>query len=242
MNTGEVTVERQETKGSRSRDTYTQLRELIVRGRLAPGSRLIETDVAARLNVSRTPARYAIDRLRQEGLVVSLRGGKRSAIEVASLTKEDGREQWYITGQLEGLAGRSCAGSADEIRFNVSGKLARLNAQMTETARATNIDRHRLFQLDDEFHQTFVKAGAGPRLRLLHQFVKPQTERYLRFYVGALSHDMRAGLSEHEAIIQAIAQGDADRAERAVQNNWRSGANRLAAVIDQAGELGNWGS
>ena len=234
-------VERQETAGSRSLDTYNQLRELIVRGRLAPGGRLVETDVAARLNVSRTPVRYAINRLRQEGFVLSLRGGKRSTTEVAPLTKEDGQELWYITSRLEGLAGRWCGGLADEIRFKLARQLAALNTLLAETARADNIDRRRLFRLDDEFHETFVEAGAGPRLRRLHQSVKSQTERYLRFYVGALSHDITAGLSEHDAIIEAIDQGDADRAERAVQNNWSSGADRLAIVIDLAGELGNWG-
>jgi DNA-binding GntR family transcriptional regulator len=234
-------AERQEAAGSRSLDTYNQLRELIVRGRLAPGSRLLETEVAARLNVSRTPVRYALSRLRQEGLVLSLRGGKRGTTEVAPLTKKDGRELWFITGQLEGLAGRWCAGLADEVRFNVSRQLATLNALLEDTAGADNIDRRRLFEIDDEFHETFVKAGAGPRLRLLHQAVKSQTERYLRFYVGALSHDITAGLSEHEAIIEALRQGNADRAERAVRNNWRSGADRLAVVIDQAGELGDWG-
>ncbi|NNM33689.1 MAG: GntR family transcriptional regulator, partial [Gemmatimonadetes bacterium] len=48
---------------------YERLRELIVRGRLAPGSRLIETEVAERLGLSRTPVRGAFQRLTQEGYV-----------------------------------------------------------------------------------------------------------------------------------------------------------------------------
>ncbi|MFB6240160.1 MAG: GntR family transcriptional regulator, partial [Gemmatimonadota bacterium] len=55
----------------RSGETYTRLRELIVRGQLAPGSRIIETDVAERLGVSRTPVRSALQRLEQEGFIES---------------------------------------------------------------------------------------------------------------------------------------------------------------------------
>jgi DNA-binding GntR family transcriptional regulator len=55
------------TRGDRVSQAYHQLRELIVWGKLAPGPRIIETDVATRLGVSRTPVRSAVQRLQQEG-------------------------------------------------------------------------------------------------------------------------------------------------------------------------------
>jgi len=54
---------------------YRELRELIVSGRLAPGTRLVETMVADRLGVSRTPVRSAFQRLQQEGYAVAANEG-----------------------------------------------------------------------------------------------------------------------------------------------------------------------
>ena len=53
----------------RGTQAYEHLRELIVLGRLAPGSRLIETEIADRLGLSRTPIRSALQRLMQEGYI-----------------------------------------------------------------------------------------------------------------------------------------------------------------------------
>jgi DNA-binding GntR family transcriptional regulator len=57
-------------KRARPQEVYQQLRALIIDGRLAPGTRIVETDVATRLGVSRTPVRGAFQRLQQEGYVV----------------------------------------------------------------------------------------------------------------------------------------------------------------------------
>jgi hypothetical protein len=70
-------------RGERPLVVYLQLRDLIVRGTIAPGTPLIETELADRLSVSRTPIRGALQRLRQEGLIadasraacVQIRGG-----------------------------------------------------------------------------------------------------------------------------------------------------------------------
>ncbi len=57
-------------RGERPLVVYEQLRHLIVHGHLAPGSRIVESDVAGRLGVSRTPVRGALQRLQQEGYIV----------------------------------------------------------------------------------------------------------------------------------------------------------------------------
>jgi DNA-binding GntR family transcriptional regulator len=58
---------------------YEKLRDLIVWGRLAPGTRIIESDVAGRLGISRTPVRSALQRLQQEGYILALDSGKPQA-------------------------------------------------------------------------------------------------------------------------------------------------------------------
>jgi len=70
--------------------------------------------------------------------------------------------------------------------------------------------------------------------------VKPQAERYIRMYISMLTSDIRASVAEHDAIIEAIEAGNADEAQVAVQTNWRHAADRIAKVIEVAGERGSW--
>src|ERR1041385_372458 len=75
--------------GSRPDQVYIRLRDLIVQGSLAPGSRIVETEIATRLGVSRTPVREALQRLQQEGFVMGAPGAQQSRLTVAPLTRDD---------------------------------------------------------------------------------------------------------------------------------------------------------
>jgi DNA-binding GntR family transcriptional regulator len=55
-----------------------------------------------------------------------------------------------------------------------------------------------------------------------------------------LTSDIRASVAEHDAIIEAIEEGNVDEAQVAVQTNWRHAAERIAKVIEVAGERGSW--
>src|SRR5690349_14058794 len=92
-------TKRVSSRGNSLESSYHQLRELIVRGRVAPGSRLIEAELAARLGVSRTPVRGALNWLQREGYVVVISGhDHKSRLAVAPLTKDDARELYWIVG------------------------------------------------------------------------------------------------------------------------------------------------
>lgn len=224
----------------RSLGTYKTLRELIVQGRLAPGSRIVERELADRLDVSRTPVRSAIQRLRQEGYVVSAGNGKRSENAVAPLTREDARELLYILGTLEGLAASRCAEADERTRTALVEKLEQVNGKLREAARREPTDRQAILTLDERFHAAYVEAGAGSRLRTFHEMVRPQKERYLRFYLGGLVDEIETSIGEHEVIVDAIRGGDPEAASEAVEATWKNGAKRLAAVIERRGELGSW--
>lgn len=224
----------------RAEVAYRRLRRLIVGGQLAPGSRIVETDVAERLGMSRTPVRSALQRLRQEGYVEASERGKRSGSFVAPLTSEDARELLYIMGMLESLAACHCAEARASERERIADRLASLNGELSEAARGDPVDRGRILDLDRDFHQTYVHAGAGSRLRTLHDMVRPQTERYLRFYLTGLADRIDDSIEEHGAIVDALRRGDVADVEDAVRTTWRNGAERLTAVIERRGEWGTW--
>jgi DNA-binding GntR family transcriptional regulator len=228
------------TRGGRPTQVYGQLRTLIVQGKLAPGSRIIETDIADRLGVSRTPVREALQRLQQEGYVVGAPLAHQSRLTVAPLTKQDVRELLNIVGTLEGLAAFGAAERPAAERSKLARALRELNLDFRRAAEARDTDHNRVYDFDDAFHQRLVEEGAGGRLRTLHDAVKPQAERYIRMYISLLVSDVRPSVDEHEVIIRAIRDGDAEGAQHAVQMNWRHAAERLGRVIDVAGERGSW--
>lgn len=225
---------------SRVEHAYEMLRELIVRGSLAPGARIIETDVAERLGVSRTPVRDALRQLLQEGYVQAAGGGVQARLSVAPLTIDDARELFHITALVEGLAARWAAELAEADRARHADAMAQTNAEIHEEASGTKPDVRKLFDLDERFHRQCVEAGGGPRLLALHGAVKPQIERYGRLYVSSLSDELHTSVDEHARAVDAIRAGDALTAERALQANWHNALARLERVIDRIGERGAW--
>lgn len=219
---------------------YEQLRERIVHGRLAPGSRLVENEIAVRLGVSRTPVRAALERLRQEGYITGTGSTLLARATVAPLTNEDAREIYLIVAQIEGLAGREAATKPRELRMKVVQQMRQVNAQFRKAAEVRIPNSDRLHDFDDAFHHSYVHLGAGPRLLALHNAVKPQAERYGRIYTSTLVSEVGTSAAEHDAIIKALEAGDPEGAQRAVQTNWENAAVRLARVINTVGERGTW--
>ncbi len=228
------------TRTDRPKQVYEQLRELIVLGRLAPGSRLVETDIATRFGVSRTPVRGALQRLQQEGYIIDSPSMRQSRPTVAPLTGSDAQELFDIVGQLEALSAHRAAKLPAGKRQSLVRDLTAINNELRKVAESPRPDHNKLWGLDERFHQRGVDGAAGPRLQLLHSAVKPQAERYERLYVSYLAGEIGTSVTEHEIIIAAITRGDADAAKLAVEQNWHNAAERLGRVIARVGDRGRW--
>ncbi len=226
--------------GSRPDQVYSRLRDLIVQGLLAPGSRIVETEIASRLGVSRTPVREALQRLQQEGYVTGSPGAQQSRLTVAPLTRDDVYELLNIVGALEGMGARNAALLAQADRRGLVRDLKSLNSDFHRAGKTVPVNHGSFYEADERLHRHIVEAAGGPRLLALHDAVKPQAERYIRMYISMLTGDIRASVYEHDTIIAAIDEGRADDAELAVQVNWRHAADRLSKVIALAGERGSW--
>ena len=219
---------------------FQQIRELIVHGKLSPGTWIVEGDLCEHLNMSRTPVRGALYWLQREGYVLEHRSTSKSRMVVAPLTKEDAGELYPIIGRVEGLAGRRAAALSREDRETIAGKLREINHQLASIAKNKPLKAVGIFDLDRDFHRAIVAAGAGPRLHSLHQAIEPQTERYWRLYASSIINDLHLSVAEHDEIIEALLEGNADRLESALQTNWEKGCERLGHVIDVFGERGSW--
>ncbi len=227
-------------RGNSLRLAFQQLREMIVTGRLAPGTWIIEADLAARLGFSRTPIRGALHWLEREGYVNASGSGSKSRMLVSPLTQDDARELYSIIAHLEGLGARLAAKLPPDQREPLVARLRGFNVGLAELARTHHADANRIFELDLNFHRAVVEAGAGPRLLELHNTVQPQAERYWRLYASAIVDELDQSITEHEEIMDAISKGDSDRAEICIQGNWEHGVKRLSRVIGDLGERGSW--
>lgn len=228
--------------GDKVSETLGKLRRLIVLGTLAPGSPLIERRVAEILGESRAAVRGALQRLEQEGYVVVSRIGDRySRFSVAPITSIEMNELLTIFGALDGIAAGLAARLPEEKRKKVAREARRLHEDLRRVGESDEPKFEAICEIDQRLHNTYVEAAAGPRLLAEYREMRPQVERYARFYATALIRELpRAVLAEHEAIIDAVEMGDPVAAERAAVENWRNAANRFERVMRDLGELGTF--
>jgi DNA-binding GntR family transcriptional regulator len=219
---------------------YEKLRTLIIRGRLAPGVRVVENDIAERLGVSRTPAREAIQRLFQEGFLITTGKARRTELVVAPLTRDDMWDLYLMMASLEGGAIRRLEDLEPARQHELARELKSVEHEFEKTAVEKPVDFDRLFEMHNRFHDCFVQACGGPRFIALIEAVRPQVDRYEFVYAPLVGPDYSATFAEHGEIIKAVREGSGRRAQAAVVANWERGAERLRKVINAAGGRGDW--
>lgn len=218
-------VRQQRTRGFRVGLAYSRLREMIVSGGLPPGTRLVESELMARLELGRTPIRTALHRLQSEGFVTGTGKGKES-LRVSSMTHADAAELFEIVGALEGLAIRGAARLDRPTRVAVAARMRERNAALSQTTRAQRPKAHRIYDIDAELHRVFIEAGGGPRVRRELGTMKLQAERYMRLYIRTFG-DMGPSIAQHDRMARAISAGDPDAAAAVVREQWEGAAARL---------------
>ena len=214
---------------------YEQIYRMIVQGRLPPGARLAEGSLAETLGVSRTPVREALQRLRQEGLIVEVGGGAglRGRVAVAPLQRERMEELYALTGAIEGLAARGLAKLEASQRKRLARRLEAIERTFHAEARRQAPEFDRLFELHHAFHRDLVEPAAGPETRAVLRTLRPQMDRYEWFYAPMAGPDFTPTRIEHAAIIAAVQHGSAQDLERSVRANWLNAAQRLGPLIER---------
>lgn len=229
------------TQGSLNDSAYDEIRKMILRGSLAPGGRIVESELAEHIGVSRTPVRSALHRLLQDGYLVAHReGGRKVKLTVAPLTKGDAREIYHIVGALDGLAAWHAAQLQERERLALSNGMARINDTISGIGSSERPDHHRLLELHGEFHDLVMGAVDASRLKAFHSVTKPQADRYRRIYSSGDFGQQARSVREHIGIIEAIADGDAHEALCRTQGHWMAAADRLCEIIGLLGERGSW--
>jgi DNA-binding GntR family transcriptional regulator len=219
------------THGELPGRTYDRLRDLIVRGRMQPGERIVEAEVALKFGVSRTPVREAMARLLHERYLVPLRDTRRTQLVVAPFTPGDVRELWGMIGALEGHALSSVAKLDADRRAQLADDLESINAELVAAGRSRPRDPDLLFELQTAFHLRFVNETGGPHFRDVYNALRPHVQRYEWIYGTRSDAKYEPSTREHAGIISAIRAGDGKTAQAAVIAHWEKAARRTEAVI-----------
>lgn len=189
---------------------FRALRNAIVQGEFQPGERLMEVTIANKLGVSRTPVREAIRMLELEGLVVMI---PRKGAEVANITVKDLKDALEVRMAIEALSVRLACKRIDE-----KGKeeLKQVCIAFREAINSKLVPA--IVEADEVFHNTIYKLSLNPRLINIAQNLREQVYRYRVEYVKDFSYHDNL-VTEHDQITNAILLGDADTAERVMNEH-----------------------
>lgn len=213
---------RRSNRGLLREDVYRHLRDAIINGDFEPGERLRDVDLAADLEVSRTPVREALRRLEDEGLIETWAN---RWTRVSPLDLSEGERIYPIIWTLERLALSQVDSFPDE-RLQ---KLIDANARLQEGLRAQ--DPVTASEADREFHQELVEAAGNPEIVRILDELKVRLRRLeIQYFGGSLPAER--SVDEHQAVIDALANGDPDAAGRAIEENWRNSLQRLRPRSD----------
>lgn len=195
--------DRTDGRQNRADQLRVLIEEDIASGRLPPGSRLEESALADRFNVSRTPVREALAQLASAGLV-EMR--PRQGAVVATLSLEDIVEMFEVMANLESLCAELCArrmSAADH------ASLLALHRRCEEVIESGDTDAY--YEANRRFHEAIY---AGSHNRHLEEMTRSLRNRVAAYRRIQLRHPgrLRASWKEHDSIVQAILAGDAERA------------------------------
>jgi DNA-binding GntR family transcriptional regulator len=185
-----------------------ELREAIIAGRLAPGERLIERELIAMLQVSRTVVREALRQLQSEGLISE---DAKKGMVVRTLTESEARDLYAIRALLEGLAARLFVEHADDLQVR------KLGEALERTVDAYDVgDPRRILRTKNQFYEGLF---AGAASEALSSMLATLHARISRWRAVGLGHPGRSARRSKEsidnlrALYAAIRKRDAARAE-----------------------------
>lgn len=201
-----------ELSSAKGREAYRAIEEAIRSGHYAAGERLKEVELAAQLDMSRTPIREAIRRLERGGLVEILPG---RGAAVRAWTPDDVEDAYSLRAVLEGFSASRAALRMDAGRV---ARLEQLNGELERRSRDADPDADALIGLNTSFHRLILGASANRRIAdVLPEATEVPLPMKRAFWGSARARE--AALMYHREIAAAIGARDAVRAEAVMRSH-----------------------
>jgi len=205
---------------------FLDLEDAIVRGRIPMGSKLGEENLAARFGVSRGPLREALRRLEGRSLVVST---AHTGVRVVSLDHEDLVELYEVRESLESLAVRLATERMSDAELAGLRDLLKRNA---EKAGADNDTAYSEGVSEGDFHYRIVIGSKSRRLQKLLCGDLYSLIRLCRYRTWLIPGRRRTH-NDHENILMAMEQRDAELAEILMRRHVRAARQRFVSADER---------
>lgn len=193
----------------------SRVRDMIIEGTLAPGTRIHEGRLGQELGVSRTPLREALKYLASEGLLELAPG--RGAV-VRSFSAKDVEDSLIVLANMESLAGQlACSNASPEAIQDIR----RIHDEMMQ--RYAVRDRLAYFKLNQAIHSAILKASGNEPLADVHGVLQARLRR-IRYVGNESPEKWAAAVADHEDMIAALEGRDgarlADVLSAHMRNTW----------------------
>jgi GntR family transcriptional regulator of vanillate catabolism len=223
---------------SQTARALVSVRELLLRGEFAPGERVSELPLVARLGVSRTPIRLALERLANIGLLdVNASGG----FTVRGFTSADALDAIEIRGVLEGTAARLAAERlADTAELE---PLKRRCQEMDDLERLSLDSFAGYMDMNEAFHATIVDLAKSPMLRrsmlqaVSLPFASPSAMVFPTSGLAIADETLAIAKEHHRGIVEAIAKRQGTRAESLAREHAFIGRRILEMSLSDSAAL-----
>lgn len=209
---------------------FETLRDAIITGKLGPGERLMEIQLAEEMGVSRTPVREAIRKLELEGFVVMV---PRKGAYVAGVSIKDIADVFEVRAALEALAASL---AAERITDEELDQLERSLVSINEVSDGKNINK--VVESDIDFHDLLYQASRNQKLINIITNLKEQLQRY-RATSLAVTGRTKDAVDEHRAIVEALAERNGELAAELARRHIENAENVMLEAIKKSKEFGN---
>lgn len=210
-------------KGRLHGSIVQKLRNLIVTGVLAPGTRLNERELCEQLDVSRTPVREAIKTLVQDGL---LRAMPNQSPVVSELDPDEITDLIEVVVTIEGLAGELAARRATD---EALAEIGMLHYRMI--LHHTRDELPGYFEANKAFHRQIVALSGNSVLAWTWEQLALRVDR-ARYSSNLWPTRWKAAIEEHQQIFDALSARDAKKAGQALRDHVRSGLSGLVVALE----------
>lgn len=213
----------------RSAETaYARLKQQILDNHYPPGAQILESEITAELNASRTPVREAFVRLEQEGLLEIV---PRHGVRISALSPDDMREIYEVLMSLEPTAVELLAARKPG-RAELASLIEACDAM--EAALQGEPDLRAWAAADEAFHLNLARLCGNKRLAAMIMTVWEQAHRARMFTLTLRPLPVKS-TAEHRAVVEAILAGDGVRAREIYHAHRKRGGNELTAIIERHG-------